>query len=33
MNEYEATIDYLDIIEVNKMSLINEKSLSSINQF
>lgn len=29
LNEYEATIDYLDIVEVNKMFLINEKALDS----
>jgi hypothetical protein len=29
LSEYEAAIDYLDIIEVNKMFLINEKALDS----
>lgn len=29
LSEYEAAIDYLDIIEVNKMFLINEKAMDS----
>ena len=32
LSEYEAAIDYLDIIEVNKMFLVNEKALDSNNE-
>ena len=33
MQEFYAVIDYLDIIEVNKMKLINEKAIISKNEF
>jgi hypothetical protein len=33
LSEYEAAIDFLDIIEVNKMFLVNEKALDSNNEF
>jgi hypothetical protein len=33
LEEYAGIIDYLDIIEVNKMNLVNEKAIVSENSF
>lgn len=33
LKQYEAVIDYLDVIEVNKMNLVNEKAVMSENPF
>jgi hypothetical protein len=33
LEEYAGIIDYLDIIEVNKMNLVNEKAVVSDNSF
>ena len=33
LDEYAGVIDYLDIIEVNKMNLVNEKAIVSENSF
>ena len=33
ISDFFAIIDYLDIIEVNKMKLINEKAILSKNEF
>ena len=33
LDEYAGVIDYLDIIEVNKMNLVNEKAIVSDDSF
>ena len=33
IEDFGAVIDYLDIIEVNKMNLVNEKAILSANSF
>ena len=33
IEDYRGTIDYMDIIEVNKMNLVNEKAIVSENAF
>ena len=33
LDDFQGTIDYLDIIEINKMQLVNETAILSQNSF